>query len=199
MILLFICIVIVTILFSKIQLKFYLNNKDFKGIIILFKVIKININAKAIKSRGEDVYKYSDIIKGNIRNLINLIEDSSKSLKYILSKINLCINVDSSYYILSPDKTAICFGLINIIIYNLENILLLVLKEYRGNYNIKPDFQEKKNIIKIDGSISVRIIHILIFVIKLIPLILKYWKLIKNKGGDINESSYRRTNENYHG
>lgn len=200
MILLIFIFLIIMVVFSKIQFKINLNNNDNKVTLIFLYVIKIRINAKA--NKGVKTYKikiHSVEFRIRIKMLIQILRDSSEKLKYIFSKMFLNLNIDCTYYILGPDKTAILYGIGNAIIYNIVNIFNIFLKEYIGNINIKPDFENKNNYISINVSISIRFINILIFIFKMLPIIFRYKKFIKSKGGEVNGSSDRGINENYNG
>ena len=191
---------IIIVMFSKIQIRFYLNNKDYKVTLIFLYVIKIGINAKASKRIKTLNIKTSSIkLKDKIKITLIIVKDSLKKLEYIIGKVIFNLNIDCTYYILGPDKTAMIYGIANTIIYNVENIFHIFFKEYNSNLNIKPDFQSKNNNIRINGNISVRIIHLLILLFKLLPIIFRYKKLTKSKGGEVNGSSNRGVNENYDG
>lgn len=198
--LIIIILLLIIIVFSKIQIKFYVNNKDFKVILIFLYVIKINLNAKASKSVKTLNNKTTSIgYKSKIKIVLMIVTDILRKLKYLSGKTILNLNIDCTYYILEPDKTAVIYGLASAIIYNVENIFRIFFKEYKSNLNIKPDFESKNNNIKINGNIAVRTIFLIILLIKILPIIFRYRKLIKSKGGEVNGSSDRRVNENYNG
>jgi hypothetical protein len=201
MILLLITILILSIIvFSKIQINFYVKNKDFKVILISLYVIKINLNAKASKGVKTLNNRTTSIsYKTKIKIVLMLAKDILRKLKYLTGKTTLNLNVDCKYYILEPDKTAVIYGLASAVIYNVENLFRIFFKEYKSKLNLKPDFEGKNNNIKIEGNIKVRIIFLLILLIKILPIIFRYRKLIKSKGGEVNGSSDRRVNENYNG
>lgn len=199
MILIAITIIIFIILIIKIEIKFILNNKNLKINLIIFRVIKINLKAKAIK-RGEkfksSINDFKNIKNKDILNIANVILHKAQ---YLFSKMLLNLNVKCDFYILSPDKTAILYGVISSFIYNMEKILINEFKIYKGAYYFNPDFATQKNNIEIEVYMSIRNIYIIIFVIKTLPMMFKYKKLLENKGGELNGSSNRRSNENYNG
>lgn len=204
MVLILVGALILVLLLTKIKIKLNLKNKDLKINIIFFSVIKIKIKAKTKKDKKGNlnvILKAKSVGKGkfDIKSILNFMLESIDSIRYLLSRVILKIDADCIFYLFSPDKTAIMYGAINSIIYNIHMVLIKELKEYKGEYNIKPDFNNKKNNINIETIFTIRNIYIVLFIFKILPLLLKYRKIFKNKGGGLNESSNRRLDENYNG
>lgn len=128
-----------------------------------------------------------------------ILPDTLKKIQYLLSRTMLYIELKCRFFIIEPDKTALLFGIMNMLVYTLETVLADKFGKLSGKYNLYPDFDEKENEITVNAVVSIRCIYIFIFIIKMLPILIKYKRSIKNEGGEFNESSNRSINENYNG
>lgn len=200
MIFMVIIAIIIFILVMKIEINFILQNKTIKINLIILKVIKFRLKVKANKSKVKKLNKtLLDEKKINVKKIFEILFESLYKIKYLLSKTIYKIEINYNFYFLSIDKTALLYGILNTFIYSIEMILINTFKEYRGDYNLIPDFKNEYNTIDIKASISIRNIYIIIFVFKMLPILLKNKNLIKKKGGEWNGSSNTRINENNNG
>lgn len=197
MVLLIIALVIAFILLSNIKFTLYVNhNKDVDANIILFRVIKININDKN-RIRTQKKVKHKIDIQPNLA--VKLFKKMKPHIKYLLSKTKIKIKLDIIFGLFSPDKTAITYGIVNSIIYTFDNVLRSKTKRFDSIYNITPDFNKSIFDTSLELEIYARVFNLLVFTFKALIILFKNRSYFKRKGGVFNGSSNRRINENYTG
>jgi hypothetical protein len=192
-----ICLLILLAILSKTKIEIYYIENKFKLKFIFFEVIKIKFKAKTKKVKEEAKDRL------DLKVLSEMVCHNLYFVRYVLSKMELSINMDCTFSIYSPDKTAIIYGVINSLIYSLHTLLYCEAKKYKGIYKLKPDFNNKQESINImvtmEDRIGIRNFRIIIIACKMLPMLLVYKKKVKIRRRKLNESSDRRTNENYNG
>lgn len=186
------------VMFIPIVIRVYLNDNKLSIKLILLKVIKIKIKEKTTfeKLKKEKIVRE----KVSVKKIIKIVKEAMPGFRYLISKTTLNIDINGSFGFSTPDRTALTYGIVNMIIYNLDSLLQIYLKKYRGSYNINPDFSNEKFEYSIYGEVKLKLFNISVFLLKMLKLILKYKKYIIKKGGASNDrSSDRRIDENYNG
>lgn len=195
----FILLFLLTILlFIPVIIQAYINNNEIIIKLVLLKVIKINIKEKTILEKLKKNRKLK--AKVPLKKIIELVKESFPSIKYLASKTEVNIKVNGTFGLSSADKTALTIGIINILLYNLGNLIEICFKKYVGEYNINPDFVYEKLEYSISAEVRIIPINMIVFLIKWLKVLLKYKKYILRKGGASNAgSSNRGIDENYNG
>lgn len=198
---LIILVLIILLLISKIKISIDILNSCVKINIIIFRVIKIRVFDKT-KTVAKPLKKAKKIKKNKFTAdvILKLIKDMLPQIKYLLRKTDVKINMDFKFGLQYPDKTAELYGLINCLLYSVENVFRAFLHSLRSKYNIVPDLNHETLNLKSKLDFSFKFVYLIIFVVKSAKIIFKYKSYFKNKGGALNVgTSNRRTHENYNG
>jgi hypothetical protein len=121
------------------------------------------------------------------------------AIKNLTAHTSVTIHAKYFFYYSDPQKTALLYGIMNSVKFNLDFLLCKYFKTHTSEILLFPDFEKQENNIDISMKLSVKIINVCIVLFKLLPIIIKYKKNIKKEGGAINGSSNRRLDENYNG
>jgi hypothetical protein len=174
-----------------------LHNGKTKVTVIIFGVIKFDLIDKT--NVDEPLKKFTRKTPP-YRVLFEISKANFPYLKKILSVMKLHVDFNLEFGFSYPDETAISYGLINFLVYNIGDFLEMYFEKYTGNYSIVPDFKKKILNFKLKSEIKLRPVYIIRPGIKMLLIYLKYIKLYKKEGGDLNgRTSNRRFNENYNG
>ena len=198
---LIILVLIILLLISKIKISIDILNSCVKINIIIFRVIKIRVFDKT-KTVAKPLKKAKKIKKNKFTAdvILKLIKDMLPQIKYLLRKTDVKINMDFKFGLQYPDKTAELYGLINCLLYSVENVFRAFLHSLSSKYNIVPDLNHETLNLKSKLDFSFKFVYLIIFVVKSAKIIFKYKSYFKNKGGALNVgTSNRRTHENYNG
>lgn len=198
---LIILVLIILLLISKIKISIDILNSCVKINIIIFRIIKIRVFDKT-KTVAKPLKKAKKIKKNKFTAdvILKLIKDMLPQIKYLLRKTDVKINMDFKFGLQYPDKTAELYGLINCLLYSIENVFRAFLHSLSSKYNIVPDLNHETLNLKSKLDFSFKFVYLIIFVVKSAKIIFKYKSYFKNKGGALNVgTSNRRTHENYNG
>lgn len=193
-----ILIFIALLLYIRVTVQILIHNNDLTIKLVLLKVIKINIKEKTTFEKLKKSRRIKE--KVPIKKLIEIIDKSLPSIRYLVSKTEMDIKINGSLGLSSADKTALTIGILNVILFSMESFLKNYIKKYKGEYNLSPDFVNESLEYSISVEVSVKPLNIIAFLFKWLKVLLKYKKYIIRKGGASNAgSSNRRIDENYNG
>lgn len=171
----YITIFIMLILIINIKISITVQNNNIK--IIALGIIKRNYNEENMK-KG---YK-----KLKIAYLLEILKKSIPSISYISSKVKADVSIKLNYGTCDAALTALIYGALSSFIYSIEAIGKNKLKSFNGHYSVNPDFNEKELEYKIEIKLGIRFLYLIIFLLKMLPIIFNYKKYISNRGGVLN-------------
>lgn len=191
-------LVILLIVFMPLEVYVHMEHNHVDVNIRLFKFIKIELSRKTKdKVQKEGRLRFKDIPFEVIKEVYH---KSIPNFKYILKKLKIKLKVNFDYGLSAPDKTAISYGIINSLIYSVDNLIGIYLKKFEREYTIIPDMKNKKLEYQVTISVYTWSINLLVYGFKMLPILFKYRKYFIKKGGDKNvRTSNTGANENYNG
>lgn len=116
----------------------------------------------------------------------------------LLAAAKLELQLELDFHFIDCQATSLAYGGMKTIQGVIEPLLACWLGEYKGSITLKPSFFEKRLCFKTKIHVTLRALQLVIFTVRLFPMLLKYNKSIK-KRSVYNGSSNRRTNENNNG
>ncbi len=137
-----------------------------------------------IKEAEEEVKKKG--FKMTFKKALRFTRDSWPKIRYLFSKSSVKLNLNFKYGLSDAAATAFFYGSANSIIYGIEPILKGIFKSFSGCYSIIPDFKNEGMDYTLQVFLKVKVLHILIFMFKMLPVLKNYKKYIKDKGGVVN-------------
>lgn len=120
----------------------------------------------------------------HIKKLLSMLYERKGYILQLFSKISAKIEANYSFYYLNPQITAVFYGLLSTITNSLDAIFCMLLKRNDSNIRLIPSFSEEVNKFEVKIKLTVRPFNLLIFLLKMLPMLLKYKKIIKQRECD---------------
>lgn len=199
MIVLYIIVFILLIIVCMpLKVYFHMERNHIDVNLYLYKFIKIELSRKTKDKTQINTYNRFKAIPFDV--LKKIYRDTKPNTKYIMKRTKVGLKINFNFGLSAPDKTAITYGLINSLLYSVDNLLRMNLKELNREYAIVPDMKNKKLAYQVKIEVYTWVIYLIVYGLKMLPILFKYKSYLMKKGGDNNVgASNTRTNENYNG
>ena len=189
-------IVTAILLFAPAALDFsFVWNEEVRRTSISFRYLFIKKNLdkqKSEKPKTKSKHKYTlDDAKNGVKrayDLFNVIKsDLAKLLKYSKSKLIIIktLDVNADFDTQDPMKTGILTGGINGGAYTLMSFIDHHMNLKKWSIKITPLFENRDFFdIRVEGIIEIKIAHIIVILLKSVPMLLNIRKFLKNNKKD---------------
>lgn len=170
--------------FYKHKFKEILNKKDHQNTKIKSRqndcdAGEVDAKAKAGVEGDDDDSKFNKRID-TVKNTMDFIKDNkniSVIFKDFITHTSIRVNVKYTFFYKDPHITALFYGIINSLKFNLDFLLCKNFYRKKTEILIFPDFEKGKNDIDICIKLSIKLVYISVFMLKMVPIILKYKKM----------------------